>query len=236
METQGGWAWLALPVAAAFGVWCAALALAYASRIADGAAIDGATLRAALRRVMSGRGWAAVSWPLAAACAGLLALACLAFVLQPSLLAAARVAACAVLLVLALIDMRCGLLPDALTLPLLWAGLLLAWAGVGVSLHDAVIAAAAGYAFLRGTDTLFQAWRGFPGMGGGDMKLLAALGAWLGWAWLPEGLLAACLAGVCFAVFGRGRKGWRRPLAFGPFLALAGASGLVGRPVVQFFF
>lgn len=236
MESLGSWVWLALPGAAALGVWCAALALAYARHIAEGFAIDGATLRAALRVVTQGRSGWAVPWPLGLVCACLLALACLPFIWQPSLLPAARFVACAVLLVLAVIDIRCGLLPDALTLPLLWAGLLLSWAGFGVALHDAVAAAAAGYAFLRGTDTLFQWWRGYPGMGGGDMKLLAALGAWLGWEWLPQGLLAACLVGILFAVLRRGGGGRHRPLAFGPFLAFAGAYGLLGGPVVQFLF
>lgn len=236
MQAGSAWLLLALPVAAALGVWCAAVAQAYARCIADGAAIDGAALRAALRAASSRQGREAVPRGMAFSCAGLLMLACLPFILLPSPLAAARLAACAVLLVLAAIDARCGLLPDALTLPLLWAGLLLAWAGAGVGLHDAVAAAAAAYVLLRCMDGVFEAWRGHAGMGGGDMKLFAALGAWLGWAPLPGVLLAACGAGMLFAVLGRARRNWRAPLAFGPFLALAGASRLAGYPVVQFFF
>ena len=234
MQAPFAWSLLSLPFAAALGVLCAAIALEYARRVGQGAAIDGATLRLALRTAVAHP--PAVPRLLSILCAGLLALACLPFAWQPSPLAAAQFAACAILLTLAVIDVRCGLLPDALTLPLLWAGLLLAWAGVGVGLHDAVVAAAAGYALLRGTDKVFEICRRRPGLGGGDMKLFAALGAWLGWAPLPAVLLAACVAGVLFAWAGSGRGVWRASLAFGPFLALAGAAGLVGGPVVQFLF
>jgi len=230
------WAWLAVPLAALLGPWCAAVASAYAGRIAQGAAIDGVTLRRACSDAVCRQGGTQVPRGLAFLCASLMVLACLPFVLHPSFLGVARFVVCAVLLVLALIDARCGLLPDALTLPLLWAGLLMAWAGSGVSLHDAVAAAAAGYVLLRGMDMLFQACRGHAGMGGGDMKLMAALGAWLGWAALPGVLLVACVAATAFAILGRTPDAWRRSLAFGPFLALAGAARLVGDPVVQFLF
>ena len=68
------------------------------------------------------------------------------------------------------------------------------------------------------------------------MKLLAALGAWLGWMPLPNVLAAACVGGVMFSLLRPGRCRWSRPLAFGPFLAAAGAVGLVAPPVVQFPF
>lgn len=236
MQNPAIWAWLALPGAALLGPLCAAVALAYASRVTQGAAIDGSTLRAAGWAAVFRRGWVQVPPGLAVLCAGLLVVACLPFVLQPSHLAAARFVACTVLLVLALIDARCGLLPDALTLPLLWAGLLVAWTGAGVGLHDAVVAAVAAYTLLRGMDMVFEAWRGHAGMGGGDMKLAAALGAWLGWEALPGVLLAACVTAVIFAMLQPVRGAWRSSLAFGPFLALAGASRLAGGPVVQFLF
>lgn len=227
---------LITPMVAAGGLLCARLGAAYVQRIAGGAEPDGATLRAALRSAISLRGGCSAPAPYRAWCVALLALACLPWVHQPSASSAARLLACAILLILALIDARCRLLPDALTLPLLWAGLLLSWAGVGVRLEDAVAAAAAGYLLLRGLDVGFEVWRGQAGLGGGDMKLTAALGAWLGWAPLPGVLLAACLAGIVFAVAGRGRQAWRAPLAFGPFLAMAGGFGLAGDPVVQFVF
>lgn len=230
------WIWLALPAAGLLGWFAAALAQAYVWRVERGAAIDDATLLAALAAMTRGQERAALPRALGLLCALLMAPAGLAFALQPTPLAAAHLAACSVLLVLALVDARCGLLPDALTLPLLWAGLLTAWAGQGVSLHDAVLAAALGYGLLRGIDLLFRVWRGRAGLGGGDMKLVAALGAWLGWAPLPALLLAACVAGIAYAGAGRARQVWRDSLPFGPFLALAGASGLLGGPVVQFLF
>lgn len=242
MGGQTVWGLAVLPLAALPGAGCAALAVTYSRCVAHGAAIDGATLAAAWRLTWRGmsrtgaRRFHRPSHALAALCAGLLALAGLPWALHPSFPAAAQYAACVVLLVLALVDARCGLLPDALTLPLLWAGLMLAWSGGGPTLHDAVAGAAAGYAFLWGLDAVFQVWRRRVGMGGGDMKLVAALGAWLGWAALPAVLLAACVAAVVFAVFRRGPPALQGFLAFGPFLAGSGALGLVGGPVVQSLF
>jgi len=226
----------ALGLAVVAGALAPVLALSYASRIAAGSAVDAATLLAALRTLALRGGRPRAEPLMQALCAGLLALAVVPFVLHPTLAAAARAAACVVLLVLALIDARCGLLPDALTLPLMWAGLLLSWAGAGVPLDDAVVAAAASYLALWGLNRCFEAWRGQAGMGGGDMKLAAALGAWLGWQPLPGLLLGACVAGIFFALPVPGRRGWRASLPFGPFLAVAGAFGLVGEPVVQFLF
>lgn len=236
MLNPSSWGWLFLPFSGLAGVLCAALALAYVRRVVRGAPIDAETLRAAFVALCRGSERMRVSGRMGGLCAGMLAPAGLAFALAPSELAAARFAACCVLLVLAVIDARCGLLPDALTLPLMWAGLLLARAGVGVSLHDAILAVVAGYLLLWGVDRVFQVWRGRAGLGGGDMKLVAALGAWLGWEILPGVLLGACCAAVLFAFFGRRRHAWGTAMPFGPFLAFAGASGLVGGPVVQFLF
>lgn len=243
MAAQAALLLAGLPVAAMLGAWCVVLAGVYARRVARGAAADGLTLRQALRLALlagvsfvAGRRRLPAPLGLTTLCAGLLGLAYLPFALQPSLVSAAHFAACAVLLTLALIDAYCRLLPDSLTLPLLWAGLLMAWGGWGVGLHDAVVAAAAAYLLLRGLSVLFHVCRGRAGMGGGDMKLLAALGAWLGWAPLPGVLLAACVAAVLFALLWRGAQAWRASLAFGPFLALSGALGLIGGPVVQFLF
>src|SRR5690606_11913111 len=127
------WGVLALPVALAGGMFCPAVASAYARRIDAGSTVDVATLvhavSDAVRRRPGEPGEATAPW-LAAGCVAALALACLPFMLQPSVVSAARALACGVLLLLALIDARTGLLPDALTLPLLCAGLLLAWAGL----------------------------------------------------------------------------------------------------------
>lgn len=130
-----------------------------------------------------------------------------------------------VLLTLALIDADTMLLPDSLTLPLLWAGVLCASVGlIKVSLAQSVWGAALGYGILWLVQTVFKVITGKQGMGEGDYKLLAALGAWLGWLALPMVLLIASLTGVLVALFmrWRGRLQAGEPLPFGPYLVLAG--------------
>lgn len=130
-----------------------------------------------------------------------------------------------VLLTLALIDSDTMLLPDSLTLPLLWAGVLCASVGlIKLSLAQSVWGAALGYGILWLVQTVFKVITGKQGMGEGDYKLLAALGAWLGWLALPMVLLIASLAGVLVALFmrWRGRLQAGEPLPFGPYLVLAG--------------
>ena len=139
----------------------------------------------------------------------------------------------AVLVALAFIDWDTTLLPDDLTLPLLWAGLLSAVAGwTGVSLQDAVLGAAAGYLSLWLVYWAFKLATGKEGMGYGDFKLFAALGAWFGWqALVPLILLAAVVgAGVGIAMkLNRSlREGGYVP--FGPFLVGAGLLGMVLGP------
>lgn len=227
---------LVLPIAALIGMACAALAAAYTQLIEAGAAVDGATFRHAF---MATRHWCrrhVVPRALVLISATVMALVALPMGLAPTWLGAAHVGVCAVLLTLAIIDARVGLLPDALTLPLLWSGLLMSWAGHGPALHDAVVAAALAYGLLRAMNAAFLCWRGTDGMGGGDMKLLAALGAWLGWAPLPTLLLVACVAAVLYVAVQAGRRSWRASLAFGPFLSMAGGLWIVGHPVVQFLF
>ena len=129
------------------------------------------------------------------------------------------------LLVLAVIDARTTLLPDSLTLPLIWGGLLAALLGwSSVSLSDAVVGAMAGYMSLWSVYWAFKLITGRDGMGYGDFKLFAALGAWLGWSQLP---LIILLASVVGAVVGIGlmiakRAGRDLQLPFGPYLAAAG--------------
>jgi leader peptidase (prepilin peptidase)/N-methyltransferase len=141
-------------------------------------------------------------------------------------------AACAVaatLVALAAIDWDTLLLPDSLTLPLLWAGLGAAALGWGVSLHSAVIGAIAGYGVLWVVATLFERLTGKTGMGAGDFKLLAALGAWLGWQALLPVLLLASVSGavVGLAMQRRGTLREGRYVPFGPFLAGAGIAVLL---------
>jgi leader peptidase (prepilin peptidase)/N-methyltransferase len=128
------------------------------------------------------------------------------------------------LIALTVIDIDHQLLPDDITLPLLWLGLLFNLGGSYVSLPDAVIGAMAGYLVLWGVYWLFKLITGKEGMGYGDFKLLAALGAWLGWQALPMVILLSSLVG---ALCGIGlmvikRRGREIPIPFGPYLAMAG--------------
>ncbi|MES0873769.1 prepilin peptidase [Sinimarinibacterium thermocellulolyticum] len=134
-----------------------------------------------------------------------------------------------VLLALAVIDLRTSLLPDDLTLPLLWLGLLLSLLPVFATPEAAIIGAAAGYLSLWSVFQLFKLVTGKEGMGYGDFKLLAAIGAWLGASALPMVILLSSLVG---AVIGIGmiafmRHDRRVPIPFGPYLAAAGWLGMM---------
>lgn len=173
----------------------------------------------------------AVRYPLVeSGCAGLFLLCLWRF--GPSPLAAATMVFCAILLAAAVIDFETRLLPDALTLPLVWAGLLVALGGGLVPLDDAVIGASAGYLSLWTIHHGFRLITGREGMGYGDFKLFAAIGAWLGWSLLPVILLiaAASAALVTLAAALAGRRDARQPLAFGPWLAGAGLLALFAGP------
>jgi leader peptidase (prepilin peptidase) / N-methyltransferase len=134
------------------------------------------------------------------------------------------------LLCLAWIDWQTQLLPDNLTLPLAWLGLIAAerqW--IGLSLNDAVWGCVAGYLSLYGINALFRSIKGQAGMGHGDFKMLAALGAWWGWQNLPFLVLLASVCGILHALIGVkffARKP-NEPIAFGPWLATAGAAPLL---------
>lgn len=134
----------------------------------------------------------------------------------------------AALVALCFIDLDTRLLPDNITLPLLWIGLLVNLGGVFVPIEQAVIGAVAGYLSLWSIYYLFKLITGKEGMGFGDFKLLAALGAWLGWkALLPIALiasLAGALAGTVLILLGGHDRS--KPLPFGPWLALGGVASL----------
>ena len=132
------------------------------------------------------------------------------------------------LLVLALIDFDTTLLPDDITLPLLWAGLLANLCGLYTSLPDAVIGAMAGYLSLWSVYWAFKLLTGKEGMGYGDFKLLAALGAWLGWQMLPQLILLSSLVGavIGIALIFLAKRGKDIPMPFGPYLAVAGVIAL----------
>ncbi|MCF6280859.1 MAG: A24 family peptidase [Candidatus Polarisedimenticolaceae bacterium] len=128
------------------------------------------------------------------------------------------------LITLSLIDFDVQLLPDSITLPALWLGLLLSLNGLFADLQSAVIGAAAGYLSLWSVYQLFKLVTGKEGMGYGDFKLLALFGAWLGWQYLPQIILISALVGAIIGVsliliLGRDRN---IPIPFGPYLAIAG--------------
>ncbi len=133
------------------------------------------------------------------------------------------------LIALAFIDFDIGYLPDAITLPLLWLGLIANLNGRFVPLQQAVIGAAAGYLIFRGLGALYQRIRQREGLGQGDTKLLAALGAWTGWPSLaPIVFIASIVALVTIAgatIAGRAVKA-DSEIPFGPYLAIAGAFAL----------
>ncbi|HEV7433200.1 MAG TPA: A24 family peptidase, partial [Steroidobacteraceae bacterium] len=137
------------------------------------------------------------------------------------------------------IDLDHQLLPDSLTLPLLWGGLVaaLGWnisttTNLPVSPADAIIGAAAGYVSLWSVYHLFRLCTGKEGMGYGDFKLLAALGAWLGWRMLLPIVLCSAAVGavVGITLILLGRRGRGVPIPFGPFLAAAGWLAMMWGP------
>jgi len=130
----------------------------------------------------------------------------------------------AALVVLTTIDLDHQLLPDSLTLPLVWIGLLLNTDNTFASLESAVLGAVFGYLCLWIVFWLFKIVTGKEGMGHGDFKLLAALGAWFGLAALPTILLLSSVVGAVFgiALILTGKQDRETPMPFGPFLAGAG--------------
>lgn len=140
-----------------------------------------------------------------------------------------------ILIALVFIDFDHQLLPDNMTLPLLWAGLLFNVRGTFVPLETAVIGAAAGYLSLWLVFHAFKLLTGKDGMGYGDFKLFAAAGAWLGWQMLPLIILLASLVGaivgIAFIVMKRHDR--RMPIPFGPFLCAASLIAMIwGEPLI----
>jgi leader peptidase (prepilin peptidase) / N-methyltransferase len=128
------------------------------------------------------------------------------------------------LIALSMIDFDVQLLPDNITLPFLWLGLLINLDGLFTDTHSAIIGAAAGYLSLWSVYQLFKRLTGKEGMGYGDFKLLALLGAWFGWQYLPQIILLSALVGAVVGILlivvrGRDRN---IPIPFGPYLAAAG--------------
>lgn len=140
---------------------------------------------------------------------------------------------CALLLIWSLIaltgiDIDTQLLPDNITLPLMWLGLLINLTDAFVSINQAVIGAAAGYLSLWSVYWAFKLTTGKEGMGFGDFKLLAALGAWFGWQALPLIIILSSFVGafVGIALMVFKKQGREVPMPFGPYLAGAGLLAL----------
>ena len=133
------------------------------------------------------------------------------------------------LIALTVIDIHQQLLPDNLTLPLMWLGILLAVFGVFTNLQSSVIGAIAGYMILWSVFQAFRLLTGKEGMGYGDFKLLGALGAWLGWELLPQVILLSSVVGATFGIMMllTGKTRMQNKIPFGPYLALAGWIALI---------
>jgi len=143
-------------------------------------------------------------------------------------------------LALALIDHETGYLPDAITLPLVWLGLLVNLGSVFAPLKEAVIGAAAGYLVLWSINAVFRLLRGIDGMGNGDFKLYAAVGAFLGWQYLPLVILVSSVVGLVFGLLqmfaARTGWDWKFRFHFGPYIAIAGIVAMFWGPWLTRFF
>ena len=169
-----------------------------------------------------------VQYPIVEAVTGLLSAVCaLHFGATPQLLAALVLTWS--LIALTVTDLRTMYLPDDLTLPLLWLGLVLSLWGIFATPHEAIIGAVIGYGLLWGVFHLFKLVTGKEGMGYGDFKLLAALGAWLGWSLLPQVVLLSALVGAAVGVvlIVSRRAEWSSRIPFGPYIAGAGWIALI---------
>jgi leader peptidase (prepilin peptidase)/N-methyltransferase len=141
---------------------------------------------------------------------------------------------------LAFIDQETGLLPDDLTLPLVWIGLGVNLGGAFVPLPQAVLGAIAGYLSLWAVYWAFKLATGKEGMGYGDFKMNAAVGAFLGWQMLPMVILLSSVVGLIFGVLqmlaarGKWDAGFR--FHFGPYIAVAGLVALYwGEPILRWY-
>lgn len=150
--------------------------------------------------------------------------------LGQTLLALAGFLFCMTLLAIALIDAETMLVPDSLSLPLLWFGVACSFAGVTIPLHTALLGAAAGYAIPWASQQAIRMARGSESIGQGDLKLTAAIGAWLGITLLIQSLLFAALTAAGYFLIQHLVDHKRRVIPFGPFLAAgAVASWFAGR-------
>lgn len=216
---------------------CHKIASAYTHAVRAGAHIEARTLWQACQRVYVGDSLRVV-WPryLGLTLSGLLIAAAISWGIamehvpgdsSTRLLQLLIFTTAATLISLgALIDAHTGYLPDAITLPLLWLGLASSSSQVCTTLlptlDNALWGVILGYALPWAITTCFYWFKGHHGLGGGDLKLMAALGAWLGWQTLPYVLLLACLTTLTHIVWRHKRLALKESTAFGPALAIAG--------------
>ncbi|TFL14031.1 prepilin peptidase [Pusillimonas caeni] len=130
------------------------------------------------------------------------------------------------LILLSWVDIRTGLLPDSLTLPLGWLGLIVNLDGMLTPLREAVLGAVFGYLILWSANLTYRRIKGIDGMGYGDFKLIAALGAWFGIAMLPWIIIGACIAGCGMVAAHRAAGRAPGPMPFGPCISVAGITAL----------
>jgi leader peptidase (prepilin peptidase)/N-methyltransferase len=144
----------------------------------------------------------------------------------------------AFLVAMAGIDIDHQLLPDNMTIPLMWAGIVLSFWSVHIDLASSIAGAIAGYLILWSIYHLFRLLTGKEGMGYGDFKLLAALGAWMGWQMLPLVILLSSMVGaiVGLVLMSTGKLKKDKPIPFGPFIAAAGWIALLwGSQIINFY-
>lgn len=138
------------------------------------------------------------------------------------------------LIVLSFIDFKHMILPDNITVSLLWLGLIANIFGTFTTLQSAVIGAITGYLFLWIIAWLFRMIRGIEGMGYGDFKLLAVFGAWLGWQMLPLVICAASVMGLIVGIIYllAKKSSLKKPIPFGPYIAIAGWIAMLWGPTI----
>lgn len=164
-----------------------------------------------------------IQYPLLELLTGLASL-CVAFTFGATLQTIAALLFTWVLIALSMIDIKEQILPDNMTLPLLWLGILCSLFGLFTDLESSIIGAMAGYLILWSVYQLFKLVTGKEGMGFGDFKLLAAITAWTGYSLLPQIILVSSLVGsiVGISMLITGRTKQQQPIPFGPYLAVAG--------------
>ena len=140
------------------------------------------------------------------------------------------------LIALFFIDLDEQLLPDNITVPLLWLGLIANSQGLFTDLNTALFGAVFGYLSLWSVYWLFKIETGREGMGHGDFKLLGALGAWIGWTMLPQIIIISSFVGLAFGLSQMFRSGENKPFAFGPSLIIAGVIAFIWGPEINHWY